>query len=113
MIKQYLQICNSGIQVLDVANGFGNVQEWAFNSYDSLRLKGSPAINKSNKLMCVSFPAKGQITILNAKDPKKIQLLANLYIKGNADNAYISDDGIVFVPCRYEGVLKITVNLDE
>lgn len=106
-------ICNTGIQVLDVANGFGNVQEGDFNSYNPIRLKGSPAINKSNKLMCVSFPAKGQITILNAKDPNKIQLLADLYIKGNADNAYISDDGIVFVPCRYEGVLKITVNLDE
>ena len=34
-------ICNSGIQVLDVANGFGNVQEEVFNSYDSLRLNPS------------------------------------------------------------------------
>lgn len=106
--KHILAICNRGYQILNVANGFENVKEndLVYLGMDYM-LKGSPSIN--NNILCVAYPAGGQITVIDITSPANPSIKANYTIGGCPDTAYISEDKVVYVPCRYEGIKKITL----
>lgn len=107
--KRLLAVCNKGYQVLDVSEGFENVKESELVYLgSSAMLKGSPSVNAN--LLCVAFPAGGQITVMDITDVDNPVIKANFKIEGCPDTAYISDDGVIYIPCRYEGIKRITVD---
>lgn len=106
-VRHIVAICNKGYQVLDVSNGMKNVVEGPMVMLKNrVLLKGYPVIR--DNIMVVTYPTGGKITIVDLTDIENPVTLCDIAIEGNPDVACITEDGVVYVPSRYEGIVKIT-----
>ncbi|MCD8006091.1 MAG: hypothetical protein LUF29_03815 [Oscillospiraceae bacterium] len=101
-----LTIKDNGYYILDVSDGFENlIPSERVRLGNDILLKGFPATK--DDILVVSYSLTGQITIVDLSDTSSPATLANFYIDGNPDRAYIADNGNIYLPARYEGIVVI------
>lgn len=102
-----LGLHNKGYQIVNISKGFEKAEAEELVTIESVTLRGFPAVK--DNILVASNPTTGEIWIIDIADAKNPILKGNIKIKGNPDVAYISSDNTIYVPSRYDGLLKISV----
>lgn len=103
--SRVLSVADNGYYVLDISNGLKEDKISERVAINSVRLKGLPAIN--GDVMALTNPSTGNVALVDIKDVYKPSIIGIINVEGTCDMPFFASDGSVFVPSRYEGLIKL------
>ena len=102
-----LSIGNDGYRIIDVTNGYKRYRLGDLVRVRNLLLDGLPTIKDDT--LVVTNPSSGNVGIIDITNTTRPQLTGIINVVGTVDRAFIASDNAVYVPARYEGLIKIVV----
>jgi len=102
-----IAIGNGGYRVLDLSEGIDKQRFSEVVKISGWNLKGYPIIK--DNIMVLTNASTGNVAVIDITNVYEPVVKGYMNINGNCDMSFIASDGSIFVPSRYEGLIKITV----